>query len=108
MPTPAETITTIRDASAINVHALGLVRAEAQEQYDAIRLWPNSGARRDLMQQLANAITAYDVAIRSVNAMLSVANDSLQNLSTDPVPGPPPNSENPTAGGTAQWSRRDW
>jgi hypothetical protein len=106
--TQAETITTIRNASHLNAYAMSLVRGEAQEQFDALRTWPNSGARRDLMQQLANVITSLDVAIRAELAMRGVADESLQSLSSAPVPGPPPNEEILTAGGIAQWSRRDW
>jgi hypothetical protein len=108
VPTTQETITTIRDAAHINAHALGLILDEAQEQFDAIRLWPDSSNKQSLLRQLATTISAYTAAKREATDMEATADEALQSFSSDPVPAPPDYPDIPSAGGVAQWSRRDW
>lgn len=108
MPTTQETITTIRDAAHINEHALGLILAEAQTVYEAIRLWPDSSNKQSVLRQLADTISAYKTARREAADMESVATEALQSFSSAPVPAPPAYPDIGTAGGVAQWSQRDW
>ncbi|MES2903280.1 MAG: hypothetical protein V4696_03765 [Pseudomonadota bacterium] len=108
MPTIQESLTTIRDAAHINAHALELIATEAEEFYETIRTWPDSSVKRDMLAQLATTITAFRTAQREANDLKTVSQEGLQSSSNDPVPLPPPYPDIPSAGGTAQWSVRDW
>lgn len=108
MPTIQDTLTTIRDASHINAHALDLIADEADGQFQAIRAWPDSSIKRDLLEQLADVITVYRSAAIQARKLETVGQNGLQSMSSDPVAGPPAYPDIPTAGGVAQWSARDW
>lgn len=108
MATQEEILTTIRDAAHINQHALSLIQAEAEEEYEALRLWPDSSVKKQVLAQLATTISAYRTAQREAVDLRDAANEALQSYSEDPVPAPPAYPDIPTAGGVAQWSERDW
>lgn len=108
MPTQLETITAIRDAAHINQHALALILTEAEGEFEALRLWPDSSNKAALLRQLADTIGAYRVAQREAVDMRAVANEALQSFSSTPVSAPPAYPDIPSAGGVAQWSARDW
>lgn len=107
MPTQQEVTQTLRDGAHINAHALDLIADEAEENFDALRLWPDSPSKRALLAALADVRSAYRNAEQMSLKLKAAADEALTVYGGTPVP-PPDYSDVPTAGGVAQWSRRDW
>jgi hypothetical protein len=89
MPTTTDELIAVRDAAHLNQHALDLVAAQAQGQFDAIRLWDTSPAKESALLHLGRTITGYRNAQREAAALRDDVNESLAALCAVFPPRPP-------------------
>jgi hypothetical protein len=101
MPTVTDELTAVRDAAHLNQHALDLVAAQAQDQFDSISAWPDSSAKQSALLHIGRTLTGYRNAQREALALRDDVSESLTALGADVPPLP-------VTTGDPQWSVQDW
>lgn len=99
----ADALQQLRDDAHLNQGALAAVLAQAQIDFDAVRTWPESTMKHEVLRRLAPTITAYRAAQLAALALRDKSADALASMTNSPAP-PLPESNM----ATVTWSVSDW
>lgn len=99
----ADALQQLRDDAHLNQGALAAVCAQAQIKFDAVRTWPDSTMKRELLRQLAPTITAYRTAQRDALALRDKSAAALAGMTNGPAPELPASNM-----ATVAWSVSAW